>query len=509
MAILEVKDLTYIIGTKTLYENASFDLNRTDHMGIVGQNGVGKSTLINIIISKVEQNSGTIKWQKGIKMGYLDQHAEIDGELTVFEFLKTAFKSLFEAEQALNDLYLRICEEQSDELNDQIEQLQNRLMFSGFYDIDNQIMKVASGLGVTAIGVDKLLKNLSGGQRAKVILTKLLLESPDILIMDEPTNFLDVEHIDWLKKYLHDYEGAFIVISHDFDFLDYITNCVIDIEFQKIKKYSGSFSQFEKQKQLDKELQQKAYEKQQKEIQHLQSFIDRFSAGTRATMAQSRQKVLDKMEIIEPPKSLQKPNFNFNSIPLGSNKEMLIVNNLTVGYDKPLLKNISFKLNSGEKLVITGFNGIGKSTLIKTIIGKIPALSGDFEFEYHVQWGYFEQELHWEDPKLKPFEILGAIYPDMEDKEVFGKLALCGVKGKMCTQPISSLSGGEQCKVKLCILMLEKTNLLILDEPTNHLDQEAKEVLKKNLIDWKGGILMISHDKEFYDGWINRVISVK
>jgi ATPase subunit of ABC transporter with duplicated ATPase domains len=318
-------------------------------------------------------------------MGYLDQHAEIDGELTVFEFLKTAFKSLFEAEQALNDLYLRICEEQSDELNDQIEQLQNRLMFSGFYDIDNQIMKVASGLGVTAIGVDKLLKNLSGGQRAKVILTKLLLESPDILIMDEPTNFLDVEHIDWLKKYLHDYEGAFIVISHDFDFLDYITNCVIDIEFQKIKKYSGSFSQFEKQKQLDKELQQKAYEKQQKEIQHLQSFIDRFSAGTRATMAQSRQKVLDKMEIIEPPKSLQKPNFNFNSIPLGSNKEMLIVNNLTVGYDKPLLKNISFKLNSGEKLVITGFNGIGKSTLIKTIIGKIPALSGDFEFEYHVQ----------------------------------------------------------------------------------------------------------------------------
>jgi ATPase subunit of ABC transporter with duplicated ATPase domains len=379
MSILEVKNINYSVANKVLYQNASFAFNKGDHLGIVGQNGAGKTTLINILIGRIELDQGEIEWTKNIKVGYLDQHAEIETNITIFNFLKKSFNDLYEDEKKLNEIYGQMTGGENDAaLGEKAETLQNRLIYTGFYDLDSVINKVAAGLGIAKLGMETLLSNLSGGQRAKVILAKLLLEKPDVLLMDEPTNFLDKEHVEWLGKYLKNFEGSFIVISHDFDFLNEITNCIIDIEFKQVKKYTGNFQQFLALKEENKKNYEREFEKQQKEITHLQAFISRFGAGTRASMAQSRQKKLDKIEVMPPAQSLPKPQFNFVSQPIGTGV-ILNVNNLLIGYSNPLLPEINLTLNGGEKIVINGFNGIGKSTLIKTLVGIIPPLGGEFK----------------------------------------------------------------------------------------------------------------------------------
>ncbi|GMO14852.1 MAG: ABC-F family ATP-binding cassette domain-containing protein [Mycoplasmoidaceae bacterium] len=502
MAVLDVTGLNYSIKNKVLYENASFSLNRDDHMGIVGQNGTGKTTLLNIVINKIEVDTGDIVWQKGVKIGYLDQHAEIAKNMTIIEYLRLAFDHLFEVERELNKVYEEMGNGVSDELANKAEELSNKLTYSGFYDIDSTINKIAAGLGVQKIGMNSMLSDISGGQRAKVILAKLLLESPDVFLMDEPTNFLDKEQVEWLANYLKEFQGAYIIISHDFDFLNKVTNCIINIEFQQVKKYTGNFQQFIKLKEEHAKNLQTQFEKQQKEIEHLQSFINRFGAGTRASMAQSRQKQLDKMEIIPPAKSVEKPTFKLVSEPT-MRGVCLKVDKLCVGYTKQLLPPISFDMKADDKIVISGFNGIGKSTLIKTLIGQIPSLGGEFKWEKAIKFGYFEQDLNWSNPKLTPFDIIKEHYPKWEDVKVRSALAQCAIKGKVAMQPIGTLSGGEQVKVRICILQHTPCNMLILDEPTNHIDVDSKEVLKEQLIKWTGGIILITHEHTFYDGWIS------
>ncbi|MDR1851029.1 MAG: ATP-binding cassette domain-containing protein [Mycoplasmataceae bacterium] len=510
MSVLEVKNLTYSIKNKTLYQDASFTFNKEDHMGIVGQNGTGKTTLLNILIGKIEVDFGDIIWQKGIHIGYLDQHADIEKDMSIIEYLRLSYNHLFEVEKELNSVYEQMGVEMTDELANKAEELSNKLTYSGFYDIDATINKIAAGLGVQKIGMDSLLSQISGGQRAKVILAKLLLESPDILLMDEPTNFLDKEQVDWLAKYLQSFEGGYIIISHDFDFLNSVTNSIINIEFQQIKKYTGNFNQFIALKEEYAKNQQIQYEKQQKEISHMKDFINRFGAGTRASMAQSRQKMLDKMEIIPPAKTLEKPDFKFTSLPI-QRGIILKVENLCVGYgEKQLLPPISFSLASDEKIVISGFNGIGKSTLVKTLMGLIPKLGGEFKWEQTAKVGYFEQDLIWDNPELTPFDIVKEKFPNWEDVFVRKQLAQCAVKGKVAMQPVKTLSGGEQVKVKLCILQNTKCNVLILDEPTNHIDVDSKEVFKQQLIEWTGAIILITHEQSFYEGIIpeDKVIKI-
>ena len=250
MGILEVKNLTHSFGDKILYRNATFELFKGEHMGIVGQNGAGKTTLLRSIIGEITPDSGIIRWQKNIKIGYLDQHAKLDQELTIFEYLKTAFENLYKIEDSLNKLYNCMSENMDDHILDEVSKYQNLLLNSDFYEIDSIILKVSSGLGITSLGMDTLLGELSGGQRGKIILAKLLLEKPDILLLDEPTNFLDREHVDWLSNYLSNFKGAFMLISHDFDFVNKVVNCILDIEFKEITKYSGNFDKFLKVKEL-------------------------------------------------------------------------------------------------------------------------------------------------------------------------------------------------------------------------------------------------------------------
>lgn len=509
MGLLEVKNISHSFGDKTLYTGSSFELFKGEHLGLVGQNGTGKSTLMSTLIGEVIPDEGDIKWQNNIRIGYLDQHAKIDEDITVFEYLKTAFDDLFNIENELTKLYELMMEDSSEEVLNKAADYQTVLESSGFYEIDSTVMKVSQGLGITAIGMDKALKNLSGGQRAKVILAKLLLENPDVLLLDEPTNFLDKEHIEWLSDYLKAYEGAFILISHDFDFLDKITTCICDIEFREIKKYSGNFSQFMRLKGLKRESYIREYESQKKQIKKFEDYISKNKArASTASMAKSRQKQLDKIDKINPPGSIPKPDFHFTSLPLTA-QETLIVENLEVGYNKPLLPKLNFSIASGQKVVITGFNGIGKSTLLKTLIHQIPPVSGGFRFSDNVKTAYFEQDLKWKNSEENPVKIVSDKFPKLPVNQIRKNLAQCGIKSKNSMQPITTLSGGEQSKVKLCILTLTTSNLLILDEPTNHLDSDSKESLMHELVHWKGSIILVSHEPSFYKSWADKIIDIE
>ena len=506
--MLKVENLTHSFADKLLYKNVSFELFKGEHMGLVGENGCGKSTLFNILLENIIPDSGNIEWLKNIKIGYLDQYAKLNENLTVFEYLKTAFEKIFAANDELNLLYDKLSSEHDNKIINRIAKLQEFLDRNGYYQIESEILKVADNLGITAIGIDKPLKNLSGGQQTKIILAKLLLEKPDILLLDEPTNFLDKEHIKWLAQYLNSYENAFIIISHDFDFLNQVTNCICEIEFCSLKKYKGNFAHFLEQKEFKKEGYIKAYGQQQKQIKKLEDYIAKNKArASTANMAKSRQKQLDKIERLTKPQTLDKPTFKFKSLPITSQKA-LVIKNLEIGYNYALLPKINIEIESGQKTVITGFNGIGKSTLLKTLVNEIRPLSGNFEFAKNTKLGYFKQDLKFENPNLSAIEIIASKFPDLSQKEIRKYLAQCALKSKNVLQPIYSLSGGEQSKIKLCILTLTKTNFLILDEPTNHLDENSKSVLKSQLENWPANLILVSHEENFYKDWADKIICV-
>lgn len=375
--------------------------------------------------------------------------------------------------------------------------------------IDTHIEQVANGLGLTAIGLDRPIAEMSGGQRAKVILAKLLLEKPDVLLLDEPTNFLDQEHIEWLSDYLCSLDHAFMVVSHDYTFLEKISNRICDIDNQKITKYYGTYSEFLKKKTALREDYIRQYSAQQRQIKKTEEFIRKNIAGRKSKMARGRQKQLermDKMEAINQKEII--PVFHFSEVSV-TNTEHLRVKHLAVGYQYPILSDMNFSIRGGKKVVITGFNGIGKSTLLKTLIGELSALKGEFAFSEQVKTGYFEQDLRWENEKETPIQIVSAYAPSLSIKEVRRNLAGCGISGEHAMQAIGTLSGGEQAKVKMCLLTLTPCNFMILDEPTNHLDLHAKQALKTALAEFQGTVLLVSHEPDFYREWVEKVINIE
>lgn len=508
MSLLEIEGLTHSFGDILLYKNASLSLNKGEHIGIVGQNGTGKSTLIKICTEQVIPDAGRIVRQPKISVGYLDQYAETGKNITMLTFLKSAFSKLYEIEKTLTGLYEKAAKGNLECL-ERAARLQEELEINDFYSIDMHIEQVAAGLGLSAIGLDRPVEQMSGGQRAKVILAKLLLEKPDILLLDEPTNFLDKEHVTWLAEYLSGLENAFMVVSHDYAFLDKTANRICDIDNNTITKYFGAYSEFLKKKTRLREDYIRQYSAQQKEIKKTEEFIRKNIAGRKSRMARGRQKQLDRMDKIEALEQKEiRPFFRFSELPL-SDTEQLCVKQLAVGYHYPVLSEISFRLKGGQKAVITGFNGIGKSTLLKTLMGQIPSMKGQYEFSQQVTLGYFEQDLIWPDVMLTPIQLISDAYPDLTVKEVRKQLALSGISSKHAMQPVGTLSGGEQAKVKLCLLTLTKCNFLIMDEPTNHLDANAKDSLKNALCKFSGTVLLVSHEEAFYRDWAQRVINIE
>lgn len=509
MSLLEVKNLSHTFGDKLLYKNASFELYKGEHMGLVGRNGVGKSTLIKTLIGEVIPDEGQVKWHPKTKVGHLDQYAQLNGAQTIFAYLRTAFEYLYAIEQELEAVNDRLTQTGDMALVEESIRLQEELEAHDFYALDGHIQKVASGLGITALGMDSEIGKLSGGQRAKVILAKLLLDEPDVLLLDEPTNFLDHEHVEWLAKYLKGFPNAFILISHDFEFLERVTTCICDMENGQIQKYHGSYLDYLRQKAEKDEQYRRQYESQRKLIKRTEEYIARNKArASTAGMARGRQKQLDKIERLPPPTKMPKPHFSFPYTPVTA-QNVLEIRGLEVGYYYPLLPKLDFAVKNRSRVVITGFNGIGKSTLLKTLIGEIPKLSGEFAFAENVKIGYFEQDLRWEDEGATPLSVIADAYPKMAQKDVRKALSRCGISAEHALQPVGTLSGGEQAKVKLCRLMLTPYNLLIFDEPTNHLDKDAKEALLQAIKEFEGTVLLVSHEQSFYKDWADDVWNIE
>ena len=507
MSILNVEHLTHGFGDRAIFNDVSFRLLKGEHVGLIGVNGEGKSTFMNIITGKLMPDEGKVEWAKNVRVGYLDQHTVLTPGMTIRQVLASAFDFLYDMEKQMNE----ICEKMGDATPEELEQymedlgtLQDLLTMHDFYMIDAKVEEVGRALGLTEIGLDRDVTELSGGQRTKILLGKLLLEKPDILLLDEPTNYLDAEHIEWLKRYLNDYENAFILISHDIPFLNSVINLVYHMDNQELNRYVGDYDKFQEVYAMKKSQLEAAYNRQQKEIADLKDFVARNKArvATR-NMAMSRQKKLDKMDMIELAAEKPKPEFHFKE---GRTTGRIIfeARDLVIGYDEPLSKPLNLTMERKEKVALIGANGIGKTTLLKSILGLIPPLSGEVEQGDYLEIGYFEQEMSGSGDNSCIDEIWQE-FPSYTQYEVRSALAKCGLTTKHIESRIMVLSGGEQAKVRLCKLLNRPTNVLLLDEPTNHLDVAAKEELKRALKEYKGSVLMVCHEPEFYEGLATQV----
>ncbi|AFV01783.1 ABC transporter ATP-binding protein [Dehalobacter sp. UNSWDHB] len=507
MSILTVKNLSHGFGDRAIFQNVSFRLLKGEHIGLIGANGEGKSTFMNIITRQLEPDEGQIEWSKRVRAGYLDQHTVLAKGATIRDVLKDAFQYLF----ALEAEMLAICDKMGDASSEELEVLledmgliQETLNNNDFYIVDAKVEETARGLGLQDIGLDKDVDDLSGGQRTKVLLAKLLLEKPDILLLDEPTNYLDEQHIEWLKRYLLAYENAFILISHDMEFLNSVINLIYHMDNLQLNRYIGDYQNFQNSYETKRLQLEAAYKKQQQEISDLEDFVARNKArvSTR-NMAMSRQKKLDKMDRIELAKDKPKPVFNFKEART-SGKLVFQTSDLVIGYNEPLSRPINISLERGQKVALTGANGIGKTTLLKSIIGEIPSLSGQAELGDYLFPGYFEQEIKNANYKTC-IEEFWTDFPGYTQYEVRAALAKCGLTTKHIESKVLVLSGGEQAKVRLCKLINKETNFLLLDEPTNHLDVEAKQELKRALQAYKGSLLLICHEPDFYQDVVTEV----
>jgi ATPase subunit of ABC transporter with duplicated ATPase domains len=500
MSILNVKNLSHGFGDRAIFNNVSFRLLKGEHIGLIGANGEGKSTFMNIITHQLEPDDGIVEWSKRVRTGYLDQHTTLSPDMTIKSVLESAYQYLFDLEAEMNEMYLRMGDIDEDELNVLLEDvgtIQDILDHNDFYIIDSKVNEIAKGLGLLDIGLDKSVDSLSGGQRAKILLAKLLLEKPDILLLDEPTNYLDEEHIEWLRRYLQNYENAFILISHDIPFLNSVVNIIYHMANQELGRYVGDYDNFVRIYEAKKKQVEAAFRQQQQEISNLEDFVARNKArvATR-NMAMSRQKKLDKIDRIELVREKPKPEFHFKTT-RSSGKLVFEVKDLVIGYDTPLCKPLNLRMERGQKIAITGANGLGKTTLLKSVLGEITALSGEVELGEFLYTGYFEQEI--KDANYKTcIEEVWESFPSYTQGEVRAALAKCGLTTQHIESKIVVLSGGEQAKVRLCKLINRETNFLILDEPTNHLDVDAKEELKRALVEYPGSVLLISHEPEFY-----------
>ncbi|MDE7079911.1 MAG: ATP-binding cassette domain-containing protein [Clostridia bacterium] len=514
MSVLTIKGLTHIFDSKTLFDDADLSVNNGEHIGVVGLNGAGKSTFMNIITGRLTQDAGEIKWLNTIRWGYLDQHADIDRSQTVMEYLQGSFDHLYKLNDQLEQLYADMANEEDmdklDRLVNKSASMQERLDESGFYDLDSKIKKVANGLGVNNFGYDTIISNLSGGQRAKLMLSKLLLEELDVMLLDEPTNFLDLEQIDWLRKYLDSFKGTFILISHDTAFLNSVCKIIVNIENGMIKKYWGNYDSFLLQHEQNAKQYADSYERQQREIKKMEDYIARNKArAATAGMANSRKKMLDRIDVMQKPVSFEKPTFNFPYTLLVT-KHLLEVKNLSVGYDgKSILPPISFEMDSSTKLWLRGTNGLGKTTILKTIMKRLPAISGSFTFNINSKINYIEQDLQFRSKEINAMTFMNETYPRMSQKDIRTQLAKVGIKNDLATKYISNLSGGEQVKIKLCALMQKESNILILDEPTNHLDVSAKEALFEALQAYDGAIILVSHEPLYAEKLCNKVFDIE
>ncbi|MDR9853261.1 ABC-F family ATP-binding cassette domain-containing protein [Paenibacillus sp. VCA1] len=507
MSILNVEGLTHMYGDQTTFRDVHFRLLSGEHAGLVGPNGAGKSTLFRLLTGSLLPDAGTIAWSPQVRVGFLEQHIELQAGTTIRQYLERAFSRLFDMEKEMNAIAERFADpgEDLDALLRKYGELQALLEHHDFYQVSSKIEDIAAGLGITELGLERDVGTLSGGQKTKLLLAKLLLEEPQVLLLDEPTNYLDQVHIEWLTAYLKRYPHAYIVVSHDEHFLNEITTVIFHLAHQNIKRYAGNYRQFQKEFALGQAQQQIAYEKQSKEIERLEAFIDK-NRIRKAKQAKSREKMLGRIVRVEKPVEGPAPRFAFSVPSATAGTDIVETKDLKVGYGSPLFKPVSLKVRKGDKIAIVGENGAGKSTLVNTLLGQLRPLGGELLASEKVKTAYYRQEDTA--PEETPMEKVWALRPDLTQKEIRKVLAMSGLTAEHIRKPIRTLSGGEQAKVRLAELMLSPSHLLVLDEPTNHLDVRAKEALKKGLMDYEGTVLLVSHEPAFYADWVTDVWKV-
>jgi ATPase subunit of ABC transporter with duplicated ATPase domains len=499
MSVLWVENLSFSYGDKVVLRNVSFRLEKGEHAALVGPNGAGKSTLLQILTGNLVPDSGAFGISSSARMGYLDQHTRLKEGMSIQAYLQTAFDRLYKIEEDLTQLGGLLAQASPGETEKRLKEysrLQDILYSHDFYSIDRKVETVANGLGIAAYGMDTPVGKLSGGQRTKIKLARLLLEGPSLLMLDEPTNYLDQEQVDWLSSTLQDYPGSFVVISHDTGFLQAVSNVTYHLQYAQLKRYPGNYERFLKLRDEESKNYLVQYNRQQKEVARLEEFINKNIVRKSTTKrAQSRRKQLEKIERLEKPGSIVKPSFQFAAA-RESDPIVFSSSNLSIGYRYPLLSHLDLKLMRGDKIAVVGCNGIGKSTLLKTLLGVIPPISGTIQFGEYLSPVYYEQETAIDD--LNVIDDVWRAYPWKTVKEIREALARCGVRQEHVYQKLKDLSGGEQSKVRLCKIMLKPGNLLLLDEPTNHLDVNTKLALKEALLHYQGSILLVCHEKEFY-----------
>lgn len=517
MILLQVQQLSKYFGAELILSNIKLEIQTKNRIALVGRNGAGKSTLLKIISGQMIHDTGEIIKPKDVSIGYLAQNTGLESELsiwdemlTVFDHLKEMEKRLRSLEQLMSDPSIYEKAEQYEKLLKEYDELQIRFKDSGGYQYEADIRSVLHGLRFGNFDYHTLIKTLSGGQKTRLALAKLLLTKPDILILDEPTNHLDIETLSWLEQYLQGYEGAILIVSHDRYFLDKVVNQVYEISRHMIQRYPGNYSAYLEKKAEQYEQDMKLYEKQQEEVAKLQDFIQRNLARASTTKrAQSRRKKLEKMTLMERPNGDEKSaNFTFD-IDRQSGNDVLNIRNAAVGYgDQVISQEIDISIKKGDSIALVGPNGIGKSTLLKTIIKRLPLFNGTIEYGSNVMIGYYDQEQAELSSNKTVLQELWDDYPLKSEKEIRTVLGNFLFSGDDVSKIVSTLSGGEKARLALSKLMLQKANFLILDEPTNHLDIDSKEVLENALIDYPGTILFVSHDRYFINRIATKVIEL-
>lgn len=517
MIVLQVNQLYKSFVTDEILSGVKLEVQHRDRIALVGRNGAGKSTLLKIIAGQISYDSGEIIIPKDVKVGYLEQHAGIDSELSIWDEMMTIFDALRAKEATLRELEKKMADPSIYENTEayarimaEYDQLQHDFKDIGGYQYESDTRSVLHGMQFFPADYDKPIRSLSGGQRTRLALAKLLLSKPDLLILDEPTNHLDIETLAWLESYLKGYDGAILIVSHDRYFLDQVVSIVYEVSRTRVSKYNGNYSAYldEKAKSYERDI--KTFERQQDEKAKLEAFIQKNIARASTTkMAQSRRKMLERTEWMDSPDGDEKSaNFGF-TIERQSGNDVLSIDTLTVGYPgKQVSENVSMRAFREDRIALVGPNGVGKSTLLKTVVKDLPTIAGDIRYGTNVQIGYYDQEQAKLNSNKTVLAELWDEWPLLNEKEIRTVLGNFLFSGDDVTKPVNSLSGGEKARLALAKLMMHKCNFLVLDEPTNHLDLDSKEVLENALIDYPGTLLFVSHDRYFINRIATKVIEL-
>ena len=517
MIVLQVNQLYKSYIADEILSGVKLEVQHHDRVALVGRNGAGKSTLLKIIAGKLSYDSGDIIMPKDIQLGYLDQHAGLDSPLTIWEEMMTIFEPLKKQEQKLRKLEQKMAEpsifEDADSYSKimaEYDQLQHDFKEQGGYQYEADTRSILHGMQFYPDSYDQKISSLSGGQRTRLALAKLLISKPELLILDEPTNHLDIETLSWLENFLKNYDGAILIVSHDRYFLDQVVSIVYEVSRHHVTKFTGNYSDYLSEKAKNYERDRKLYEKQQGEKAKLETFIQKNLARASTTkLAQSRRKVLEKTEWMDAPDGDEKSaTFTFD-INRQSGNDVLSINDLAIGYDNHAIStNIQMRLYRQDRIALVGPNGVGKSTLLKTIVKDKQALAGDIHYGTNVQIGYYDEELAKLTSNKTVLKELWDEWPLMNEKDIRTVLGRFLFSGEDVDKIVHDLSGGEKARLSLAKLMLQKSNLLILDEPTNHLDLDSKEVLENALIDYPGTLLFVSHDRYFINRIATKVVEL-